>query len=242
MPSVDSALAPPLESDNLRVVLEATTGASRPRRVLVEGGTCLIGRGEFCDLQLADVDAPIVHSEIHIERGILWIEAADAHEIEINGHSCRRLALREGDQLRVGKTAIQVRINPPEGLLANGLGEDLSQLTALELCERIEAEQAEVSEFERRRLLGWDALITQLEDIIAQEPAASVAQEARIEKVLAQLHEVSSLLADRTRELAAQESQFLESAGELQQTQDQMTRRLELVLQRFQESELRASA
>lgn len=242
MQSVECAFAPALEADDLRVVLEATAGSGRPRRILVEGGTCLIGRGDFCDLQVADAGVPLAHSEIHVERGVLWVEAADVEDLAINGQICRRLALREGDLLTVGDTVIKVRINPPQGLLCDGWNEDLSQLTALELCERIEAEQSAVAEDERRRLVGWDALLTQLENIIAQEPAASVAQEARIEKVLMQLHEVSSLLADRTRELAAQESQFLESADELKQAQDQMTRRLELVLQRFQDAELRASA
>jgi predicted component of type VI protein secretion system len=231
-------------ADDLRVILEATTGLGRPRRILVEGGSCLIGRGEFCDVQIADADAPLAHSEVHIEHGAIWIEAVDEPDLEINGRSCRRLALRDGDAIKLGDTLIAIRINPADELTTgvDGLTEDLSQLSALELCDRIETEQAAVVDYERRRLAGWDALLTQLETIIAQEPAGALQQEARIEAVLAQLHEVSSLLADRTRELAAQESEFLESAGELKQSQDQIASRLEHLLEQFPVGELRASA
>lgn len=239
MQPVDCAPAPAV-ADELRVILEATTGSGRPRRVLVEGGTCLIGRGDFCDVQVAHVDVPLAHSEIHIEHGAIWIEAADEPDLEINGRRCRRLALRDGDAVKLGDTLITIRINPA-GVLADD-SDELSQLSALELCERIEHEQAAVAEYERKRLAGWDALLTQLETIIAHEPAGAMQQEARIEAVLAQLHEVSSLLADRTRELAAQETQFLEAADELKHSQDQIASRLEHLMQQFPVSELRASA
>ena len=239
MQPLDCAPAPAV-ADELRVILEATTGMGRPRRILVEGGSCLIGRGEFCDVHVAHADVPLAHSEIHIEHGAIWIEAADEPDLEINGRKCRRLALRDGDAVTLGDTLITVRINPADGLAADS--EDYSQLSALELCERIESEHAAVVEDERKRMAGWDALLTQLETIIAQEPAGAQQQEARIEAALAQLHEVSSLLADRTRELAAQESQFLESAGELKQTQDQIASRLEHLLEQFPVGELRASA
>jgi predicted component of type VI protein secretion system len=231
------------ESAELCVALDAVTGNGRVRRLPVEGGSCLIGRGDFCDLQVPGDDVPLAHSELHVERGAIWIEAVDEADLEINGRACRRLALREGDALRLGDTLITVRIcAAADATAAMRMDEDLSQLSALELCERIEAEQAAVASDERRRLMGWDALLTQLEDIIAQEPAAAEEQAARLEGVLAQLHDLSNMLAARTQVLAAQEAQFLESAGELKHAQDAMTGRLEHLLQQFHDGELRASA
>jgi len=230
--------APRDVSEELNVVLDVGAGRQR-RRVAVEGGTCLIGRAEFCDVQ---VDGPLVYGEVHVEDGAAWIEAADDHDLNINGRPCRRLALRDGDVVNVGSTTITIRVNPPPEDEAAFSDEDLSQLTASELCDRIESEHAAVTEFERRRLVGWEALLRQVEDILHQEPVATVHQNARLEAVSTQLHALADQLAERTRELATQEAALLESAGELKRAQDLMTTRLERILQQFQDRELRASA
>jgi len=233
-----AVLVSPAAAD-LQIVLiaESRQGA---RRIAVEAGHCLVGSGDFCDLQIADPVVPLAHSEIHVEDGVVWIETADDHELDVNGRSCRRLALRDGDRVRVGETSLTIRINPPAEI--EQTGEDISRLSAFELCERIEGERAAITDFERRRLTGWETLLRQVEDVIQHEPAATWEQDSRIESVVLQLHALADKLAERTRELAAQEALFMESAGELKHAQDLMTSRLERVLQQFQDSELRASA
>jgi len=217
-----------------RIALEAVTGRD-VQLIELEGGSCLIGRADFCDLH---VDGPIVHSELHHEAGVLWIESADEHDLQINGKRCRRLTLRDTDTIQIGDTTITVRINPVQ----SAEGEDLADLSALELCERIETEQSAVNDFERHRLSGWESLLRQVEHVIHEEPGQTWTNDPRIDGVVAQLHALTDKLAARTQELAAQEALFLESAGELKRTQDMMASRLERVLQQFQDNELRASA
>jgi hypothetical protein len=233
------AAAPLNVCEDLNVVLELGAGRER-QRLTVEGGSCLIGRADFCDVQVA---GPLVYGEIHVDGASAWIESTDDHDIVINDRPCRRLSLRDGDVLRVGETTITVRVNPLfDDEQATSSADDLSQLSASELCDRIESEHADLAEFERRRLLGWEALLRQVEEVIQLEPAMSLEHNARLEAALSQLHLLADQLGERTRELAAQETAFLESAGEMKRAQDLIAARFERVLQQFQDGELRASA
>uniref|UniRef100_A0A7C4LQW3 FHA domain-containing protein n=1 Tax=Schlesneria paludicola TaxID=360056 RepID=A0A7C4LQW3_9PLAN len=228
---------------DLRVVLEIEVPGERRRSVPVEGGGCLIGSGEFCDVRLAGAGIPLAHSEIHIDGGVIWMEAVDDGQLTINGQTCRRLALRDHDQIQIADCRITVRINPPdEALMLPDFPENLSELSALELCERVEAEQARLNDDEHRRLSGWSALLRELEDVLRQEPASSWEQEARIERTLQQLHAITESLAERARLLAQREAEFMESAGALQEAHERINSRLEQLLQQFLDGSLRASA
>jgi hypothetical protein len=224
------------------LLLEVRDAAGQITRELVDADGYLIGRGDFCDLRLADAALPMVHSEIHIQDGAIWIEAVDAPAVEINGRAVPRLTLRSGDALRIGSMSITVRMGIDAAWQASIDGwEDLSQLSALELCERIEAEEAAIRDDERRRWEGVEALLVSLEEMLRTDTVL-VADDPRTETIVQQLHELSEALATRTQQLAEQEQQFLDTASEIKQSQDEMSRRLEEMIHHLDAGEFRASA
>lgn len=226
------------------LLLEVRGADGHSRRLPVEADGFLIGRGDFCDLRIDDATLPPVHSEIHLQEGAAWIEAVDAPAIEMNGRAVPRLSLRSGDVFLIGATTVTVHMGA-DALAAAVPGteawEDLSSLSARELCERIESEESQIAEEERRRFQGIESLLAALENVLLTDQSL-VAQDPRTENVVSQLHELSEALAERTRQLQEQEQQFLASASEIKQSQDDMTRRMEDLLQHLDTSELRASA
>ncbi len=229
-----------------RVTLEVRVPGERARRIAMLHDEFLIGRAGICDLRLDDDELPLVHSELHRQGGVLWIEASDEGTwIEINGRTYSRLALRNGDRLQIGAREVVVRIGEDVDLPEerDTLDEDLSELSADELCERILAEQSEIDEFERRRLAGWKGLVTALEATLAEtQPAEGQAAAERMTAVLTELRQISEHLGEQARQLADQEAEVLEVTAQLRSTQDVMSRKLDQLLQRFGEGDLRASA
>lgn len=242
-PSTDRALPTPTPCDF--VTLEVRTPGERSRRVTMEHEELLLGRAEFCDVQLSGDDVPLVHAELHRQGGVLWIEAAvGAAPLEINGRPCNRLALRHGDTLRVGSTEIEVLLGAEhQRELTGSFDEDLSDLTADELCDRILAEEAEITAFEQRRFDGWKRLVTALEGTILEAHAqgGTIAAD-RIATALVQLRELSTRLAEQSARLADRETAVLDATADLRIAQDAMSRKLDQFLQRFDDGELRASA
>ncbi|MBI1347888.1 hypothetical protein GC163_16555 [bacterium] len=228
------------------VELECRIPERRLRRLRMDYDDFLIGRAEFCDLRLDDTDSPLVLAELHRQADVLWIESAeDGHPLTINGQGCQRLALRDGDVLTIGNGTIEICIDrmPSFGTQSASLDEDLSALSADELCERIIAEQSEVDEFERKELEGWKSLVIALEQTLAeaQTQGGRVAQE-RIDGAITELRQLSVTLQSRADELLAREADFLETTAELRVAQTEMVQKLDLLLQQFDEGELRASA
>lgn len=240
----DGATALSMDSTAMRVILELEVPGKRPRYLPLEGGSCLLGSGEFCDIRLPDEHIPQAHSEIHLQGEVLWIEGLDEGWIMVNGQPCRRWALRENDLIQIGGCTLRVRINPPDELQQlPDFPEDLSELSALELCERVEAEQARVQAFEEKRLAGWEALLQQIEEVLRHEVPQSAEHEARLERALQQLHQLSDTLSEQAQFLAQREAAFAESASAtLQEIQERIHNQLDRLLQQFQDGSLRASA
>lgn len=222
------------------LILEMRDTAGQLRRHRVEADGYLIGRGEFCDLRLDDAGIPLVHSEIHIQDGAMWIEAVDAAAIDMNGKAVPRLALRSGDVLRVGSLAVTIRTGVEAEILADDW-EDLSALSALELCERIEAEEAAIRDDEQQRCQGIESLLVALEGMLRTDREL-LGDDAHTENVVQQLHALSEALATRTQQLVEQEQQFLNTAGEIKHSQEDMARRMEDLIHNLDAGELRASA
>lgn len=226
------------------LILEVRDAAGALRRHRVEADGFLIGRGDFCDLRLDEPSLPMVHSEIHLDNGVIWIEAIDAPSVEVNGKLVPRLTLRSGDTLRFGSVPATVRMGADAmniGSTTDAAWEDLSHLSAVELCERIEAEEAAVRDEERQRWQGVESLLVALEQMLRTDREL-VTDEARTEEITQQLHALSEALAIRTQQLADQEQQFLNTAHEIKHSQDEMTRRMEVLIQQLDTGELRASA
>lgn len=223
------------------LILEMRDTAGDLRRHRVEADGYLIGRGDFCDLRLDDAAIPLVHSEIHLQDGAMWIEAVDAPAIDMNGKAVPRLALRSGDVLRIGTVAVTIRTGIEADILSDDAWEDLLELSALELCERIEAEEATIREDEQHRWQGIEALLVALEGMLRTDREL-IADDAHTESVVQQLHALSEALATRTQQLVEQEQQFLNTAGEIKQSQEDMARRMEDLIHNLDAGELRASA
>jgi len=95
----------------------------------------LIGTHAKCHLTLPS--GPALHSIIHQECGIYWVEASDGRLL-VNGLLRRRYALRDGDILDLDGFQLSVRLRPVSELDArlHEIEEELSLLSAEELCDR----------------------------------------------------------------------------------------------------------
>jgi len=206
----------------------------------------LIGRAEFCDLRIDDPSLPLVHAELHRQAGVIWIEAAEEGcPLTINGKACQRLALRDGDMISIGNCSIEVCIDRLRNFVPQhaAIDEDLSELTADELCDRIIEEQTAVNEFERKELEGWKTLVAALEATLAEaREQGGLGAHERMDAAVAELRELSVLLQSRAEVLLSQEADFLETTTELRVAQSAIIQKLDLLLQQFDEGELRASA
>jgi hypothetical protein len=228
-----------------QVVLEVRSADGLVRRVEVDGDDFLIGRGDFCDLQLAGVDQPLVHSELHLQGGAVWIEAADETVLlSVNGRLCRRMSLREGDRVQVGDTEITVHVGTPTQGVSDlpevapcGVSEDLTLLSADELCDRIVADEEMIATFEQGRLSGWQSLLQAVETVLHDDPQA--ASHPNRDAAVVELRSLSVQLAQRMGQSGVQ---FVDAATDLHEAQDGVSRRIEQLLQGFGESDLRASA
>jgi predicted component of type VI protein secretion system len=228
-----------------QVVLEVRSADGLVRRVEVDGDDFLIGRGDFCDLRLAGVDQPLVHSELHLQGGSVWIEAAEETVLlAVNGRLCRRMSLREGDRVQVGDTEITVHVGTPTQGVSDlpqvapcGVSEDLTLLSADELCDRIVADEELIATFEQGRLSGWQSLLQAVETVLHDDP--EVATHPQRVAAVAELRHLSEQLA---RRMTGTDVQLVNAAAEPDATQDAVSRRIEQLLQGFGESELRASA
>lgn len=239
----DSKIAPQL-------VLEFDEGS-----LVIDRDRIRIGSSPLCEIHL--LEGPLLHSVIHTEAGATWIEIHDeAAELNVNWRRCRRMALRDGDVISVAGMDITVRT--AFSFAANGdvstLVEDMTQLTAEELCDRILTEQSAVNEFEAGRLQGVQKLMDAMKEAIAAEPmmaemlnsTAAVEFSDECQKLLDQIHEMSEMMHGRTQELDLCESELAAATSLLEETQDRVSRQIETLLDQIgegqEQTELRASA
>jgi hypothetical protein len=217
-----------------------------------------IGASPVCELFLAD--GPALHSVIRRQAGVTWIETADDASLLINGRSCRRMALRDGDVLEMNGIELTVRFRTvaADEEIPLGFEDDPSLLSAEELCDRIVAEQTAVDEFEKGCRQGWNSLMAAIEATCeAEAPTVTLPLDAEplveaptapddCDRLLAQIHELSEMMNGRTRELDDCENELVAAAALLQEAQDKVSQQIEGLLDQInlapQETELRASA
>jgi hypothetical protein len=248
------------------VALQIRHANTRPRLVIVDHDGFEIGDSDRCDIRLPHCGLPKLHSILHVQGGAVWIEAADDEaRVSIGGEAFRRRALRDGDEISLGEFTLHIGsqsveaarpVSPPHFSIENRIIEDrLSQLTAEELCDLIEVEENQTHDFDRRRRMGMQALLSAVQDVVEAEAAetkpASLPQVAaisddRFDALVAQIRELSDALDERTRELAAQETLLLESSSQIAEVQRRVSRQLEQIIERIapeaEQGELRVSA
>lgn len=188
-----------------QVILQISSAGEPVRHLTMDRGEFLLGRAAFCEVWLNEPGVPLVHSELHRQGDVLWIEAADdATSLVINGQHVRRLALRHGDRLEVGPYEITFVLKDEVTELPGRqvTDADLAQLSADELCDRILAEQEHLDAYEQGQLGGWKSLLLAVEATLADLECSGRRQELGIDDlataVLADLQQLSMELHDVT--------------------------------------------
>ena len=217
-----------------------------------------IGTSPVCDLLLPD--GPALHSVVHQQAGVTWIETLDDASLIVNGRARRRMALRDGDALELNGYELTVRFRTAAETeeMPVGLGEDLSLLSAEELCDRIASEQTMIDEFDENQHSGWNGLMAAIEAAHeADQPTVALPLEVEravettaapddCERLLVQIRELSEMVNGRTQELDDCESELVAATALLEEAQERVSQQIEGLLEQLQtpsgEIELRASA
>lgn len=163
------------------LVLEIIRGRTRFPNRPVAGPRFLIGAGVTCDMRLGGQNIPALHSLITRGDEGPEIEAiAATPALIVNGQQVHTARLSDGDTIHIGEVELVAHVTAirpaAEVPLQVAVAQDTpapSELSALELVERVEAEQRQIERFEARRELGAQALLqaAQLGRQAALEPA-----------------------------------------------------------------------
>ncbi|MCH8828536.1 MAG: hypothetical protein IID45_03060 [Planctomycetes bacterium] len=207
-----------------RLVLEVQKGRTDyPRRPVVTK-RFLIGSGVGCDLRLGGEGMPALHCQVHREKGRYRLEAiAASPALFVNGKLQTSTLLRERDSIKIGGFEFLVLFEIPE--IESALSVPVQQiqefrenesvlhnLSAEQLADVLEFEQANVLKFERRRQTGKIALLQAL-----QQRAMSTG-------------ESDPLTADRS-----QKADHVPSPHGTSDTDASLVRRLETIIQQLQD-------
>jgi serine/threonine protein kinase len=85
-------------------------GPEKGRTVeLTEGQTVVVGRGEDCDVQLADPRASRVHCRLEVSHdAVVLIDAGSTWGTKLNGNPVKQQRLKPGDVFELGETSIRL--------------------------------------------------------------------------------------------------------------------------------------
>lgn len=128
----------------------------------------LIGSGDACDLQLAGSEIPTLHSLIRLDGRQARLEAVVTPPLPfVNGRPVEEGSLRDGDVIEIGPFGLTVHLpglavagSPPDESVWDDPSacRSVDELSAEQLVDLIEAEQALIDQFESRERLGIEAL------------------------------------------------------------------------------------
>jgi hypothetical protein len=219
----------------------------------------LIGSSARCDLRLGGQEIPPLHSLIFVDGPDIWLETmVTMPELQVNGRIETSVRLADGDRICIGPIELIAHIPAqpansiqPQARQDVALPEDhpepaASELSAKELVERIEAATELVNEFEERQRLGIEALhaaIQQREDqpSTAEAPAHATLPIAGgvtgrpgvdLDSLVVQLTGVVGELEKRSGAEWRREAGYLDAVSTLFETQDRLSRQLEILLRR----------
>lgn len=233
---------------------EQTPGSSSPILEIVCGKTAsplrpilqdrfLIGSGPRCDLRLGGDDMPLLHSIVHISGGTICIDpVADTPQLLVNGRP-GAADLQSGDEIVIGRfrmvlhgASVACESQAVSELNADTLETedqiDPSTLSAAELVELIEAEEALIEEFEARRQSGADALLDAVQRRADALPLDTAAPQT--EELLGGIRSAVLSLGQSTRQLeqpaGLSESDVQDAAASLLDCQQEIISALDRVL------------
>ena len=157
--------SPATSSPTFEIVCGKTASPLRP----ILRDRFLIGAGPRCDLRLGGDEMPVLHSIVHLDGSTICIDpVAAAPPLLVNGQS-GMTELQSGDEIAIGgfRMILHAADIAAEAMpnAAPGVQEpvDLAELSAAELVDLIEQEEALVDEYEAGRRAGAEALLDAVE-------------------------------------------------------------------------------
>jgi Inner membrane component of T3SS, cytoplasmic domain len=232
----------------IHLVLEITRGRTRFRRRPVTSPRFLIGSGATCDLRLGGDAMPALHSIITISGNEISLEAIAAEpRLILNGRPVQSGQVHDGDLIGIGEVELLARLEAgqaPAGA-AESAGtrtttvedeRENSELSAAELVDRIEREQHEVDDFERRQRVAAEGLLAAVMGRLAR-PATATGHATGVRAPVQAPH----FLSKRPQILAAQARLASEPAPILQREVEDLGRQLTSLSQEMQGNSQRAS-
>ena len=255
-----TAAEPTLQSERApRMILEICRGRTRFPQRPISGPRFFIGSGAGCDLRLGGSEFPAIHSLIQTRENGVWFETlAAAPTARINGELTNGEWLRDGDRIEIGPfqfLAHSVPLLPPVAIVDAAAGTlpehalaQVSELSAVELTDRLDVEMNQVERFQKGRQAGAHALLQalrrrQLEPAqsamrsipaVPRATASAAAQhefQADLDRLCKDLEELTSTLERRSETISQREYQFAQAAETLLETQRQLVAQLESALE-----------
>jgi hypothetical protein len=241
------------------LVLEICRGRTEHPLRPVYAERYLIGSSARCDLRLGGQEIPPLHSLIFVDGQDVWLEAmAATPELRVNGRTQTSVRLVGGDRIEIGpielvahipaQTENSIQPQEPQNIeIHDELPEpDVSELSANELVERIEAATELVNEFEQRQRLGIESLQVAIQQREKQHtspdapahallPIASAVPDrpgVDLDSLVVQLASVVGELEKRSGAEWRREAGYLDAVSTLFETQDRLSRQLEILLRR----------
>ena len=246
------------------VILEIGRGRTEHRKRPVESPRFLIGSSARCDLCLGGVEIPPLHSMICTNGAEVWLEAmSDSPELLVNGRAEKSVRLKDQDRVRIEPFELIVHLPANTSVAQSAPSETLqsaeqesrspepSELSALELVERIEVATQLVNDFEQRNRLGMESLLSAVQErgnrMLAGAPStprgtvlpmsamsaeANHLELADLESLVGHISDVVSELEKRSGFQWRREAGYRDAVSSLFETQDRLSRQLEILLRR----------
>ncbi len=181
---------PPTHLPTPQFYLEVSRGRTVFRRRPITNKSFLIGSGEHCDLQLGGHEIPLLFGIIQADDEQLRIRTVESEpELKINGKPQTSAILNDGDLIEIGTFQFVARKQEvPDPALQSAYSksktarherdhdddaEDLSELSAAELLDRLEQDVEMVEDYEQGERQGWAALMDRVErrkEALRQQP------------------------------------------------------------------------
>ncbi len=96
------------------------TGPFRGRRIAVQQGSVVIGRGADCVLRVPDPDMADRHAALEQHHDGVYINAlSPSHPLLVNGQETRQAKLRHGDMIQLGQTRALCQMQLPSVIQQN---------------------------------------------------------------------------------------------------------------------------
>lgn len=259
-PAVPAELSPPSsDSEPSGLVLEITRGRTRHRQRPVNGPRFLIGAGVTCDLRLGGDEIPALHSIVTVDDSGVHLEAiSPVPALLVNGRVVRETRLDDRDVIHIGEVELlahlstgrlqtQAEVPVAATVVVSTADRAPAELSAIDLIDRIEAEERQIADFEERLRTGARALTAIVEGRAAPLAAS---EQRRLDVPTRATVGAPHFLSKRPQVLAANGRTRTASASsrpaagarpEFQQELEQLGRQLTALSQEMQSTSHRAS-